>query len=138
MSSFDPASPLPNRRATRSSRHVAAELLRDLMPSRAAGLVLVLMVGGAALVEWMGWQVAWRHGATLRASDVAWWGSFLGGIGRTSAAAIGIGVACGALARWGGRIALRRSVTMRGQRRACALGALLCLAALAALTQAAP
>jgi hypothetical protein len=100
---------------------------------------MLALAAGAALIEWAGWQIVWRHGGGPRPSDPTWLPTFVEGVGRNIGGAISIGAASAALAlavslavpRW--RSSARRVILP-----AMAVGAVAFLGILGALTQWAP
>lgn len=93
----------------------------------------------AALLEWAGWRILWRHGGGPPVLDATWSAAFLAGVGRTLLGALGAGAALSLLMwalaaakAWEPALARRRVV------RAFVGGAASLLAFLGALTLWAP
>ncbi len=57
----------------------------------------VALIAAGALVEWAGWELVWRD-AGRRDLDSAWAAAFVTGTGNNVLGALGVGIACAAIA----------------------------------------
>lgn len=89
------AGSFPRDEASSPRRHEALGSLRHPRSSRAVAGVAVVALGiatAAALLEWAGWRIIWRHAGGVPTLDAAWRAAFLEGAGRTMAGAWSAGV----------------------------------------------
>lgn len=117
-----------------------ARLLATLRNRSArVGSMVVGCVFAAALLEWAGWRITWRHGVGQPVLDAVWRAAFVGGMVRTLAGALGVGAGCmvatliitAAVPRW-------RAVARRRAGTAFGVGVVAFLAFLGALVLWAP
>jgi hypothetical protein len=93
----------------------------------------------SALVEWAGWQIAWRHGGGPRPADPAWPRAYVVGTVHTLVGALGVGTAGAAAALAAAAAVPRwRASARRIALAALGIGAAAFLGLLAVLTRWAP